>query len=76
MAEPTPTPLDTKAWIITGPTSGIGRRTALELAKHGTGVLVGARPFRTAQGWDGTFSFDLAAFHAQGPQLASRYRAR
>ncbi|MEW9702880.1 hypothetical protein [Paenibacillus sp. SI8] len=29
------------AWIITGPTSGIGRRTALELAKHGTVVLVG-----------------------------------
>jgi len=41
MAESTPTPLDTKAWIITGPTSGIGRRTALELAKHGTVVLVG-----------------------------------
>jgi NAD(P)-dependent dehydrogenase (short-subunit alcohol dehydrogenase family) len=31
----------TKAWIITGPTSGIGYRTALELAKHGTVVLVG-----------------------------------
>ena len=30
-----------KAYIITGPTSGIGRRTALELAKHGTVVLVG-----------------------------------
>ena len=30
-----------KAWIITGPTAGIGRRTALELAKHGTVVLVG-----------------------------------
>lgn len=29
------------AWIITGPTSGIGYRTALELAKHGTVVLVG-----------------------------------
>jgi hypothetical protein len=29
------------AYIITGPTSGIGRATALELAKHGTGVLVG-----------------------------------
>jgi short-subunit dehydrogenase len=29
------------AYIITGPTSGIGRRTALELAKHGTVVLVG-----------------------------------
>jgi NAD(P)-dependent dehydrogenase (short-subunit alcohol dehydrogenase family) len=30
-----------RAWIITGPTSGIGRRTALELARHGTVVLVG-----------------------------------
>jgi NAD(P)-dependent dehydrogenase (short-subunit alcohol dehydrogenase family) len=33
-----------KAWIITGPTSGIGRRTALKLAKHGTVVLVGRNP--------------------------------
>lgn len=31
----------TPAWVITGPTSGIGYRTALELAKHGTVVLVG-----------------------------------
>lgn len=30
-----------KAYIITGPTSGIGYKTALELAKHGTVVLVG-----------------------------------
>jgi NAD(P)-dependent dehydrogenase (short-subunit alcohol dehydrogenase family) len=30
-----------KAYVITGPTSGIGRSTALELAKHGTVVLVG-----------------------------------
>ncbi len=29
---------DRKAYIITGPTSGIGRRTALELAKHGPAV--------------------------------------
>ena len=34
----------TPAWIITGPTSGIGRRTALELAEHGTVVLVGRSP--------------------------------
>jgi NAD(P)-dependent dehydrogenase (short-subunit alcohol dehydrogenase family) len=33
-----------QAWIITGPTSGIGRRTALELARHGTVVLVGRDP--------------------------------
>jgi len=32
---------DGSAYIITGPTSGIGRRTAFELAKHGTVVLVG-----------------------------------
>ena len=34
-------PSDRKAYIITGPTSGIGRCTALELAKHGMVVLVG-----------------------------------
>jgi NAD(P)-dependent dehydrogenase (short-subunit alcohol dehydrogenase family) len=34
-------PSDRKAYIITGPTSGIGRLTALELAKHGMVVLVG-----------------------------------
>jgi NAD(P)-dependent dehydrogenase (short-subunit alcohol dehydrogenase family) len=33
-----------EAYIITGPTSGIGYRTALELAKHGTVVLVGRNP--------------------------------
>ena len=32
---------DTAAWVITGPTSGIGYQTALELASHGTVVLVG-----------------------------------
>src|SRR5258708_12742849 len=30
-----------KAYIITGPTSGIGRRTALDVAKYDTVVLVG-----------------------------------
>jgi len=30
-----------KAYIVTGPTSGIGRATALEVAKHGTVILVG-----------------------------------
>ncbi len=34
-------PGERKAYIITGPTSGFGYRTALELAKHGTVVLVG-----------------------------------
>jgi NAD(P)-dependent dehydrogenase (short-subunit alcohol dehydrogenase family) len=34
-------PTNRSAYIITGPTSGIGRATALELAKHGTVVLVG-----------------------------------
>jgi NAD(P)-dependent dehydrogenase (short-subunit alcohol dehydrogenase family) len=34
-------PSDRKAFIITGPTSGIGRCTALELAQHSTVVLVG-----------------------------------
>lgn len=29
------------AWVVTGPTSGIGRRTAERLAQHGTVVLVG-----------------------------------
>jgi NAD(P)-dependent dehydrogenase (short-subunit alcohol dehydrogenase family) len=35
------TPHQRKAYVITGPTSGIGRRTALELAEHATVVLVG-----------------------------------
>jgi NAD(P)-dependent dehydrogenase (short-subunit alcohol dehydrogenase family) len=30
-----------EAYIVTGPTSGIGRATAFEVAKHGTVVLVG-----------------------------------
>jgi NAD(P)-dependent dehydrogenase (short-subunit alcohol dehydrogenase family) len=30
-----------KAYIVTGPTAGIGRQTALDLARHGTIVLVG-----------------------------------
>jgi NAD(P)-dependent dehydrogenase (short-subunit alcohol dehydrogenase family) len=34
-------PLERKAYIITGPTSGIGRATAKELAKYGAVVLVG-----------------------------------
>jgi NAD(P)-dependent dehydrogenase (short-subunit alcohol dehydrogenase family) len=41
MATAASQPTDRKAYIITGPTSGIGRCTALELAQHGTVVLVG-----------------------------------
>lgn len=35
------TPAGSKAYIITGPTSGIGFNTAFELAKHGLVILVG-----------------------------------
>jgi NAD(P)-dependent dehydrogenase (short-subunit alcohol dehydrogenase family) len=45
----TPTASPSKAWIITGPTSGIGRRTALELASHGTVVLVGRDPAKLSE---------------------------
>ena len=41
MARQTDKPSDRKTYVITGPTSGIGRATALELAKHGTVILVG-----------------------------------
>jgi NAD(P)-dependent dehydrogenase (short-subunit alcohol dehydrogenase family) len=41
MSEAVLNPLGRKAYIITGPTSGIGRCAALELAKHGMIVLVG-----------------------------------
>ena len=33
-----------KAYVITGPTSGIGYATALELARYGTVILVGRNP--------------------------------
>lgn len=38
-----------KAYIITGPTSGIGRATALELAKYGLVILVGRNPTKLNQ---------------------------
>jgi NAD(P)-dependent dehydrogenase (short-subunit alcohol dehydrogenase family) len=34
-------PKKPRAYVVTGPTSGIGRATALELARHGAVVLVG-----------------------------------
>lgn len=39
-------PSNRRAYIITGPTSGIGRATVFEVAKHGTVVLVGRDPER------------------------------
>ncbi|MCZ9882425.1 SDR family NAD(P)-dependent oxidoreductase [Arthrobacter sp. B2a2-09] len=36
------------AWVITGPASGFGHATALELARHGTVVLVGRSPEKLA----------------------------
>ena len=36
------------AYIVTGPTSGIGRRAALELARHGQVILVGRDPQKLA----------------------------
>jgi NAD(P)-dependent dehydrogenase (short-subunit alcohol dehydrogenase family) len=36
-------PTERKAYISTGPTSGIGRATACEVARHGTVVLVGRK---------------------------------
>jgi NAD(P)-dependent dehydrogenase (short-subunit alcohol dehydrogenase family) len=41
--------VNSKAYIITGPTSGIGRATALELAKHGTLILVARNPKKLAE---------------------------
>lgn len=39
----------TNAYIVTGPTSGMGYFTALELAKHGTVILVGRDPKKLAE---------------------------
>ena len=38
-----------RAYIITGPTSGIGYATALELAKYGTVILMGRNPEKLGQ---------------------------
>src|SRR6202046_560330 len=39
-------PSGRRAYIVTGPTAGIGRQTALDLARHGTIVLAGRDPRR------------------------------
>ena len=39
-------PSGDRTYIVTGPTAGIGRQTALDLARHGTIVLVGRDPGR------------------------------
>jgi NAD(P)-dependent dehydrogenase (short-subunit alcohol dehydrogenase family) len=49
MTQSSPTSSAAKAWVVTGPTSGIGRRTALQLARHGTVVLVGRSPGKLAE---------------------------
>lgn len=38
----------TPTWVVTGPTSGFGRATALELAKQGHVVIVGRSPEKLA----------------------------
>ena len=41
-------PIDAPAWVVTGPTSGFGRATALELSRQGRIVLVGRNPAKLA----------------------------
>lgn len=41
-------PSSIPAWVVTGPTSGYGRATALELSRHGSVVLVGRNPEKLA----------------------------
>jgi len=48
MSAPTIPGTRRKAYVITGPTSGIGRRTAFELARHGIVILVGRDPAKLA----------------------------
>ena len=58
---PTTSNTPQNAWVITGPTSGIGRRAALELARRGTVVLQTLRTATTTQyagGAGGTMQLD------------------
>lgn len=41
---PSKNPVGSQAYIVTGPTSGIGRAAAWELSRHGTVILVGRSP--------------------------------
>ncbi len=41
--------MENKAYVITGPTSGIGYATALELSSYGTVILVGRNPEKLAK---------------------------
>src|SRR6186713_819952 len=41
--------MENKVYVITGPTSGIGYATALELSNYGTVILVGRNPEKLAK---------------------------
>src|SRR5579872_286680 len=66
MAQFTSSSADRKAWVITGPTAGIGRRTAGEIAALRLPIagllnnagMMSADAAKNAQGWDGVFATD------------------
>src|SRR5262249_10294717 len=71
-------PTNCKAYISTGTTSGVGRRTALELAQHGTVVLV-ARTRRRHLRWTGSFEFQQSRWSLHAPPThfqSTRYLPR
>jgi NAD(P)-dependent dehydrogenase (short-subunit alcohol dehydrogenase family) len=74
---PSNSPTDRMAYIITGPTSGIGRRTAMELAKHGTVILVGRdrEKLDEIQGAIGRYGRHAASVVCDLSDLASVRRA-
>ncbi len=75
-------PSGRKAYIITGPTSGIGRATAFELAKHGTVAVEPGFSPATALGREangalsrrGRFPPKCAAGHSLDVSVASGER--